>query len=218
MALDQYGRRIPESGGEGVGEGNTGGGGPGGILERGGKALGRTIPWLRDKFGNILQGNEVSKLRGIGVKGYQTRGKSLDEILALAREQAMGGRSFAQEQAKQNLQAALAQQRALAASARPGQGGLAARLASQQSGQLTQDISGQAIAERIKEQNLAAQNYLQAQLDARGQELEAAGTGAKVSSNNERLLRLIARGAAAVATSGGSEAARAARGQNPLDN
>lgn len=84
---------------------------------------------------------------------------------------ATGQESVSQLQLRQNAEAALAQQQAMAASARPGQGGLAARIAAQNAGAINTNLMSQAAIAGLQERQANAAQLQQLLGTARGQDL-----------------------------------------------
>lgn len=100
-----------------------------------------------DSLGNMLFG---------GPYGGQS-----DELMQQLRAQAMGqGPSMVGIQSQDMLNRGMAQQRSMAAGARPGQQGMLKRLAMQNMGNLTGQINQQATLGRLAERNQAQQNYM----------------------------------------------------------
>lgn len=109
--------------------------------------------------GNFLQQQgQQATLRGSDFRGGQQQ--LLSQLQAQARGQ---GPSLAALQAQQAGNQGLMAQRAMAASAAPGQQGLAARLAAQQGANITGSIAGQSAMGRAQEQ-LGAMGQLQGAL------------------------------------------------------
>lgn len=116
---------------------------------------------------NLPGGAERSRyLQGIGTqaatRGSDLRGNQQDLLSQLQQQAAGQGPSLAAIQAQQAANTGIQQQRALAASAAPGQGALAQRMAMQQGGNITGSIVGQSAAARAQEQLGAQQNLAQA--------------------------------------------------------
>jgi hypothetical protein len=93
---------------------------------------------------------------------------TLDQLQARAR----GEQSVTEEQLRQALGRNIAGQSAIQASARPGQQGMAARLAAQQTGKMGSEISGQAALARLQEQEMANRLLGQMLLGMRGQDVQ----------------------------------------------
>jgi hypothetical protein len=108
--------------------------------------------------------------------GQITQGSS--DYLNMLQQQAAGqGPSAAQVQLQQALSRNVANQQALAASARPGNTALAARMASQQAGALGGSLAGQGALARVQEQLGAQQQLGQALQTNQGAFLQGQGQG-----------------------------------------
>lgn len=132
------------------------------------------------------------------------RTEDINQLIGQLQQQAQGqGPSLAQAQLERAGQQAMNQQQALAAGARPGQGGLAQRLAQQNTSRVGADLGQQAALLRLKEQ-MDARNALQnLLLQARGQSLGqmfgAQGletTGGRIIDTGGQIAAMIAGGGA----------------------
>jgi len=123
-----------------------------------------------------------------GREGYQQRGGQLDEATELLRQQATGEKSFSSEMLRQALGRNVAAQHSLAASARPGYEGLAARMAAQQAGALGAGLAGQQTLAGIAERQAAQQALMQAILGGRGQDVSVLTQGMGQPGTYEKLL------------------------------
>ena len=128
-----------------------------------------------------------------GIGGFQDSGASSfrgdqQALFDQLRARATGQDSLSQMQLRDNLGANIRQQQAMAASARPGQGALAARSAAQQMGQMGAGLSGQQAMAGIQERQ-GAQNLLGGMLgQARGQDISQGQFNA--SQQNQRQMAL----------------------------
>jgi len=122
-----------------------------------------------------------------GQEGFAQTGQRMGGLADMLEARARGEDSLSAEQLRQGLGQALSQQQAAAASARPGQGAMAARTAMNQMGQQASGMAGQQAMAGIQERAAAQgqlqgllgqqrQQDLQAALGARGQALGAMGT------------------------------------------
>lgn len=82
-----------------------------------------------------------------------------------------GENSVAAMQAKRMRDQAMRQQLAMAASARPGQGAMAQRVAAQQQARISADIAGRTLEAQLAERNAAANMFGQMASAARGQDI-----------------------------------------------
>lgn len=128
----------------------------------------------------------------------------INQLLAMLQQGAQGqGPSVAQEQLRQAQGRNVAQAQALARSARPGQAGLAQRLAAQQAGRAGSEIAGQSALLRAQEQ--LQNRQLLSTLLARLQGIDA---GVQLApSGREELFGIGSQVGAALATGGASAAA-----------
>lgn len=102
----------------------------------------------------------AEEMLGIGRQGFgqSQQARSQQQGLAdMLRRRAMGRDSLSAEQLRQGMQSAVASQQSLAASARPGQSAMMARLASQNTGRLQQGLAGQQALAGIQERSAAEQ-------------------------------------------------------------
>lgn len=134
-----------------------------------------------------------------GTQGFQQRGTQLDELNKLLMQRARGeGPSVADMQGQRMLGRVSAQQQSLAAGARPGQQAMAHRLASQNIGNASAQISDATQMARLAEihgaQGLAG-NML---LGARGQDVQAVTGAAAMPGMGDRYLGML-QGAAGAA-------------------
>ena len=123
-----------------------------------------------------------------GFEGAQRRSADIDTLVAQLQGQAAGtGPSLAQQQLQRAGQQSLNQQQALMASARPGQGALAQRMAAQNSSRIGSDLAQQAAALRLREQMQAREQLRQLLLAARGQDLGQLFGGRAEQTFSQRL-------------------------------
>lgn len=142
-------------------------------------------------FGNIGQALGFGPdTRAQGLQGAlgQYAPQTNQQLAALQQQAAGKGPSVAAEQLRQGLARGVAGQHAMAASARPGQEGMAARMAAQQSGRLTAGASGQAAVARMMEQQAAQQQLNQLLLGLRGQNVQGQLGLMQQPTQGERLL------------------------------
>lgn len=119
-----------------------------------------------------------AQMRDSGANHFASSTQGLDNLSAQLMAQAQGqGPSMADQQNKMLFGRAMAQQQAMAASARPGQEGMAQRLMMQNQGHLAGQQAQAGTLGRLQEQDMARQALLQALLGGRGQDV-GAWTGA----------------------------------------
>ena len=163
-------------------------------VQQAGNWLGDRLDRTRTGFQDVDPDGRISDMaddaRAFGQQGEAGFGATGDRMGGLAdmlEARARGEDSLSQEQLRQGLGQALAQQQAMAAGARPGQGAMAARTAMNNMGQQASGMAGQQAMAGIQERAAAQgqlqgllgqqrQQDLQAALGARGQALGAMGT------------------------------------------
>lgn len=96
-----------------------------------------------------------------------------DQVMGHLRGQMLGQNSLSREQLRRDAGANIAAQQALAASGRPGNAALAARMASQNAGRTATALSGNTAMAGIAERNAAAQALGGLASEARGQDINA---------------------------------------------
>lgn len=122
---------------------------------------------------NVMRDDFIQYGR-VGSVGRAQRAGELEQMLM---QQAMGqGPSLAQMQLQRAGAQAMAQQQALAAGARPGYGGMAQRMAAQNSGRISSDLAEQAALLRLREQMEARGMLAQMLAQQRGLDIQQAGT------------------------------------------
>lgn len=140
--------------------------------------------------------NQSAQALGGAAHGFDQRNAQVDQFGRLLSDQAMGtGPSLADAQTQRLFGQAITGQQSIAASARPGQEGLAARTAAQQAGNLQAQAAAQGALARLAERQGAQNMYGNFLLGARDQDIKALGAGAQVPTSGQALLG----GAAAVA-------------------
>lgn len=144
---------------------------------------------LADRYGQRTTpqagGAEIGRYERSGTSDFRGDQRGLVDQL---RRRASGEESLSALQLKDSLGQNLRQQQALAASARPGQAGMAGRMAAQQAGQLGAGLAGQQAMAGIQERT-SAQNMLGGVLQgARGQDIAQSQFNA--AQQNQRALEL----------------------------
>jgi hypothetical protein len=130
------------------------------------------LDWAGPRQDRLINRYKEFAARGapqVGESGF--RGDQAAQVDRLTRR-ARGQDSVTGLQLRQAMGQGLAQQRALAASARPGQGALAARMAAQNAGTLTQGLAGQAALARMQEQRDVESQLAGVVQGARGQDYQ----------------------------------------------
>jgi hypothetical protein len=130
------------------------------------------LPWHGPRHDRLVNRYKEFAARGaprVGDSGF--RSDQAAQVDRLTRR-ATGRDSVTGLQLRQAMGQGLAQQRALAASARPGQGALAARMAAQNAGTLTQGLAGQAALARMQEQRDVESQLAGVVQGARGQDYQ----------------------------------------------
>lgn len=152
------------------------------------------LPGAKERSKRLLdmaQGFGQRQAPGIGRFQNSGEGEFRGGQEALIRQlqgRASGADSLSQIQLRQAADHNLAQQQALAASARPGQGAMAARMASQQAGNIGQGLAGQAAQAGIMERAQAQDMLGNVLAGARGQDIGQSQFNA--NTQNQRLLEM----------------------------
>jgi hypothetical protein len=141
-----------------------------------GKKLAGAMDPKQSEFRDPLaeQAGMAGQFAGVGEQGFAQRGDQMQGVADHLGRQMRGEESLSAEQLRQGLQQLQAQQQSMAAGARPGQQGMAARTAAMQSGQLGAGLAGQQALAGIQERAAAAQGLGGLLGGMRGQDLQAA--------------------------------------------
>lgn len=122
-----------------------------------------------------------------GAGRYTQGGQNLDQLGQMFMQQAQGqGPSVAQQQLRQGLSNAVAGQHSFANSARPGQSGMALRMAMQNVGNLQAKANQDAALMRAMEMQQARESAGNLFLQGRAQDLQAAGASTGMKTPGQR--------------------------------
>lgn len=125
----------------------------------------------------LRESNRASQFGQRGQKGYNRLGIEADSERGYLRDTAHGQNSVSAAQLRQGLQQNIAGQQAMAASARPNMAPMAARQASMAAANLGSGLGGQQAVAGLQERQQAQQQYQQALLAQRQQDLQATTSG-----------------------------------------
>ena len=160
---------------------------------------GAMLGGFKDEVGGFIGLNDDRRegiIAGANQANQRRQGQAgaLEQMLM---DQAQGkGPSIAQQQLRMAGDQAINQQQALSASARPGQGGLAQRMAAQNTGRIGTNLAGQSALLRLQEQQ-AAQQALGRQLaQQRALDLQQLFGGQGIETFGSRLLDTAGQGLA----------------------
>lgn len=147
-------------------------------------------PWtwpghLEGGFNRLFGGQDQAAVRNAGAK----YGAQIDPLVAALQQQATGrGPSLADATLADALRRNVAAQQSFAASARPGQTGMATRLAMQNAGNVGAQLGSAGALARLQEQQMAQQQLANLLLGARGQDIQAAVGASAIPGGLERFL------------------------------
>lgn len=119
-------------------------------------------------------GAAANQFANTGQQNYGAMTQEAQQARDYLRSLASGQNSVSAEQLRQGNQQALAQQQAMAASASPANGPMAARSAAMNAGRISMGLSGQQAVAGLQEREQAQKALNDAILGARGQDLNAA--------------------------------------------
>lgn len=135
---------------------------------------------IPDELKGVDKGGHMAGQSGLAAgfadqsqRGFQQYGQQAQGALDHLGQTMRGQNSVSQEQLRQGLGQQLASQASMAASARPGQGAMAARSAAMNMGRAQSGMAGQAALAGIAERNAAAAQYGGLLQGLRGQDLQA---------------------------------------------
>lgn len=139
------------------------------ILARQGPAAGTVAQVAPTQYAPLMQAQAAQVGPMAQAQQSDVRGNQLSLIDQLSKY-ATGKESVSQLQLKQAADQNIAQQMAMAASARPGGGGMAARMASQNAGNINTQLAGQSAIAGLQERQANAAQLQQLLGTARGQD------------------------------------------------